>query len=199
MRIQKIIFAVLVCFLSARSMAQSEQTGKYRKFSLYAGVGPSYFFNNLIAFKNDVNTFNYAFSFRAMWEPRHSFLSLGIETGYYRLYTVNSTVTVNNTSSKVTVKNSSIPIQFCVSMKFSKNVYANWSMGQSILESKVTAEGNNNNFNAHSTSLSDFSATIGYRFIQKERISYAAEFKGYYSSSYANGTLALFFIVGFKL
>jgi hypothetical protein len=199
MRIRKSLITAAICFIALHSMAQSDQPEKYRKFSLYAGVGPSYFFNNLTVFKNDVNCFNYSFSFRAMWEPRHSFLSLGIETGYYRLYTVSSTVTNGTQTTNATVKNSSIPIQLCVSMKFSPKLYANWSMGQSILISSVNAPGTTGNFNSHSTSLSDFSATLGYRFIQKARISYAAEFKGYYSSSYANGTIALLFIVGFKL
>jgi hypothetical protein len=196
MRIHKIILAVSLSFIAMKSMSQtgSAETVKYRKFALYAGAGPSYFFNNLQAFKSDVNPFNYEISFRAMWEPQHSFLSLGIETGYYRLYTVNST------KPKAHVSNSSIPIQFIVSMKFSKKLYASWSMGQSFLSSKVSGtDSSQYNFNSSSSSLSDFAATIGYRFVQKERISYAAEFKGYWSSSYANGTIALLFIVGFRL
>jgi hypothetical protein len=199
MRIHKLIITAAICFTGLHSFAQSEQPEKYRKFSLYAGVGPSWFFNNLTVFQNDVNCFNWEFSFRAMWEPQHSFLSLGIESGYYRLYTVNSTVSTGSQTTSASVKNSSIPIQLVVSMKLSKKMYASWSMGQSVLISKVNAEGINRDFNSHSTSLSDFTATVGYRFVQKTRISYSAEFKGYYSSSYANGTISLVFIVGFKL
>ncbi len=72
-------------------------------------------------------------------------------------------------------------------------------MGQSLQYNIVKAPDNPNNFNNHITSLADFTATVGYRFIQKERISYAAEFKGYYSSQYANGTIALVFLVGYRL
>src|SRR5450631_86986 len=196
MRIHKLIIVISTCLIVNRSMAQAEQNPpvKYRHFAIYAGVGPSYFFNNLTIAKNYVNTFQYAISARFMWEPRNSFLSLGFETGYYRLYSVDLPQPVN-----AKVVNSSIPLQFVVSMKFSKQLYANWSMGQSIQYNKVTAPDNPNNFNNHITSLADFSATVGYRFIQKERISYAAEFKGYYSSAYANGTIALLFIVGFRL
>jgi hypothetical protein len=182
-------------------MAQSDgtETEKYHKFAVYAGVGPSYFFNNLLAFQNDVNSFNYAISARVMWEPEHSFLSLGFETGYYRIYTVNSTVTSGNTSTSAHVSNSSVPLQFVVSMKFSKKFYADWAMGQSVTFNEVTAQGIYTNHNATTWSLADFSATVGYRFIQKARISYAAEFKGFYSSSYSNGTIALLFIVGYRL
>lgn len=196
MRIHKLIIIFSVSLIATRSVAQSAQTepAKYRKFAVYAGVGPSYFFNNLVAFKNDVNSFNYAFSLRFMWEPQHSFLSLGLESGYYRLYSVETTQPVD-----AKVINTAIPIQFVVSMKFSKEVYANWSMGQSFLFNKVDVPSSSDNFDAQATSLADFSATVGYRFIQKARISYAAELKGYYSSSYANGTISLLFIVGFKL
>jgi len=194
MRITNLIIAFSVSLICSRSVAQSEQVTKYRKFAVYAGAGPSYFFNNLIIEKNSVNSFNYAISARFMWEPQHSFVSLGFETGYNRLYTNNVSLPTN-----AHISNSIVPILFVVSMKFSKKVYANWSMGQGILYNKVDASGINGNFNAHNVSLADFSATVGYRFIQKERISYAAELKGYYSSSYANTTIAILFIVGFRL
>jgi hypothetical protein len=193
MRIHQLLIVASLCFVGSKAVAQSEKAEKYHKFAVYAGVGPSYFFNNLVASKNDVNELNYAFSARFMWEPEHSKLSLGFETGYYRLYTVNSS------QPKAHVSNSAIPLMFVVSMKFNKNFYASWSMGQSILPSKVSNTDSSYNFNSSTWSLSDFSATFGYRFVQKSRISYAAELKGYYSSSYANATIAALFIVGYRL
>lgn len=200
MRIHKIVIAFSFCFVVSRSMAQTDQTDKYRQFAVYAGAGPSYFFNNLQLFSENVKPWQYAISARFMWEPPHSLLSLGIETGYYRLYSV--TDNVMDSSGQVTqahVTNTSIPIMFVVSMKFSKKFYADWAMGQSISFNKVSAEGLNTNHNASTWSLSDFTATVGYRFVQKERISYAVEFKGFYSSYYENATIALLFIVGFRL
>jgi hypothetical protein len=196
MRIHKLIIVFSICLTASRSMAQTTQAppAKYRKFAIYVGVGPSYFFNNLVISKNDVSPWGYAGSFRVMWEPQHSFLSLGLESGYNRVYSVSTTSPV-----EAKVVNTSIPLLFIVSMKFSPEVYASWSMGQSFNFNKVTATGYSADYNANYTSLADFSATIGYRFIQKERISYAAELKGYYSSKYANGTIAVLFIVGFKL
>jgi hypothetical protein len=201
MRIQKFIILVFCCFLAVRSIAQNEQPENtvYHKFSVYAGVGPSYFFNNLHAFKDDVNSLGYAISARVMWEPQHSFLSLGFETGYYRLYSVSSTVTTTNGTSSAHVTNSSVPLMLVVSMKFSKQLYADWAMGQSVTFNEVNSPGFDTNHNAKTWSLADFTATVGYRFIQKARISYAAEIKGYYSSSYSNGTIAVVFIVGYRL
>lgn len=203
MRIRNLIIAFSTSLIASRSLAQNDQNQyvKYRHFAIYAGVGPSYFFNNLVAFKNDVNTLGYEFSFRFMWEPKGSFVSLGFETGYYHIYSASSTIYSDSSTQPINAKviNTEVPLQFVVSMKFSKQIYANWSMGQSIQYNKVSVPDNPNNFNKHIVSLADFSATFGYRFLQKERISYAVECKGYYSSQYANGTIALLFIVGFRL
>jgi hypothetical protein len=200
---KKIIVAAFTCFIACHGLAQNGEgeTGPYHKFAVYGGVGPSYFFNNLIIFKNQVNSFGYAFSARVMWEPQHSFLSIGIETGYFRLYTASGTISdsLSGQQSNVHVSNSSIPIQLVISMKFSKQIYANWAMGQSITFNQVSASGITTNHNASTWSLADFTATVGYRFIQKTRISYAAELKGFYSSSYSNGTIAAVFIVGYRL
>lgn len=197
MRIQKLIITISAFFITGHSIAQSDQaaTPRYRKFAVYAGLGPSYFFNNVVTFKNAVNSFNYSFSARVMWEPRHSFLSLGFETGYYRLYTANST----QQSTEAHVVNTAVPLQLVLSMKYSKHLYSDFSLGQSLLYNKVTAAGYNDNFNARSASLSDFAVTMGYRFITKTRISYAAETKFFYSSLNEDATIALLFIVGFKL
>jgi hypothetical protein len=200
MRINKLIIVISTCFIVGHATAQSEQSEKYRKFAVYAGVGPSFFFNNLQLFSENVKPWQYAFSARFMWEPEHSFLSLGIETGYFKLYSVSDTISnAQGQVSNAHVTNASVPIMFVVSMKFSKKVYANWGMGQSVTFNKVSASGVNTNHDATTWSLSDFTATVGYRFVQKPRLSYAAEFKGYYSSGYQNATIALLFIVGFRL
>jgi hypothetical protein len=196
MRIRNLIIVFLAGMVVNHAMAQTEQTSpeKYRHFVIYVGAGPSYFFNNVVTFKDGVNPWGYEISARFMWEPRNSFLSLGFETGYFRIYSATASEPVN---AKVT--NSEVPLLFVVSMKFSKEIYANWSMGQSLQYNIVDAQNNPNNFNNHLVSLADFAATVGYRFKQKERISYAVELKGYYSSQYANGTIAILFIAGFKL
>ncbi|HEY2649163.1 MAG TPA: hypothetical protein VGI38_08205, partial [Puia sp.] len=134
MRIHTLILAISFCLISGITLAQNGEgeTGPYHKFSVYAGAGPSYFFNNLVTSKDDVSSFKYAISARLMWEPQHSFVALGFETGYYRLYTVSSS------QPKADVSNSAVPLLFVVSMKFSKQFYANWGMGQSITFNKVS-------------------------------------------------------------
>src|ERR1700759_1354808 len=122
MRIHKLLIASLFCIVAGKSFAQNGEgeTGKYHKFSIYAGAGPSYFINNLKVLKDEVSSFKYAISARVMWEPQHSFVSLGFETGYYRLYSVKSRAP----QPKADITNSSVPLMFVVSLKFSKKLYA---------------------------------------------------------------------------
>jgi hypothetical protein len=195
MRIPKIFITLLFCFVTAKSFAQNGEgeTGKYHKFSIYAGAGPSYFINNLEILKDGVSSFKYAISARFMWEPQPSFVALGFETGYYRLYSVKST------NPRGDVTNSMVPLLFVASMKFSNKIYVNWSMGQSLNYNKISNTDSAYNFNSSYFSTADFAVTFGYRFVQKPTISYIGEIKGYYSSKYDNEVIAILFIVGFRL
>ena len=187
--------AITGIFLAACSLHAIAQTGngpftKQHKFSIYGGIGPNYYFNNLVIGKSLVNSFNYSFSGRFMWEPGH-LLSLGIESGYYRLYTLNTP-----DSTQAHIANSAIPIQLVLSMKFLKAFYVNFSMGQSILLNKVKSQ-TYGNFDASTWSLADLAGTIGYRQRLTERISIGAEIKYFYSSGFVDRNIAIFFVCGY--
>ena len=149
--------------LQATAQNESVPAKKDRHFTFYGGIGPSYYFNNLVVGKQGVHELSYSVVGRFMWEPEH-FLSLGFETGYFKFYTADY-ATGNNTAH---ITNAAIPIQLVISMKFSNKFYGNWAMGQSVTLNKVTTtpavEGDHD---ASTWSLADFSATAGYRFIQK--------------------------------
>ena len=66
MRIYKILIVIFFCLLPWASYAQNAVnavtvSGKYRKFAIYGGVGPSYFINNLVILKDDVAILNMLF------------------------------------------------------------------------------------------------------------------------------------------
>ena len=74
-----------------------------------------------------MNEVNYSIAGRLMWEPEH-YLSLGIESGYYRLYSLD--VNSSDDSTSVHILNVAIPIQLVISMKFFENFYASFSFGR---------------------------------------------------------------------
>jgi hypothetical protein len=187
----KVVTVLLFCFLSFQVSAQMESTMKHR-FTVYAGVGPNYYFNNLVIFKNYVNEFNYSFVGRIMWEPEHR-LSLGIETGYYRLYTLNF-----NGPAQSRVVNSAVPIQLVIGMRIHKHFYTNLSMGLSILTNDVTTNFVGD-FDAKAVSAADFTLTLGYKKMLGERFSLGAETKVFYSSHAVDGNVALAFVAGYSI
>jgi hypothetical protein len=179
---------LLFCY-SFQGFAQSDQNkkNKLRHFTFYGGVGPNFYFNNLVLAKDQVNVLNYSVVGRIMWEPEYR-LSLGLETGYNRLYTIHT--------SGVHIINGAVPIQFVISMKFLKSFYGNFSYGRSILINKVSST-TYGNLDATAVSLADVTLTVGYKRKLNERISLGSELKYYYASKANDNNLALVFICGY--
>jgi hypothetical protein len=191
----KALIGILVSTIAFKCVAQTTDAASVKKnypFTLYAGVGPNYYFNNLVLAKDYVNELNYSFVARIMWEPEHN-LSLGIESGYNRLYSVK----VKSGDSSVNIVNAAIPIQIVVTMKFFENFYGSFLLGQSILKNRV-ATTNIGDANATTISLGDFGAAIGYKRLVSNRFYLGAEIKAYYSSRLQDKNISLVFMSGFR-
>jgi hypothetical protein len=193
MLLRNTIIGILIIASSAHSAAQTNNDAQpsKSKFAVYAGFGPNYYFNNLQIGKNYVNEFNYSFTARFMWEPEH-LLSLGFETGYYRLYTFNGPG-----AAQVHITNTAIPLQVVISMKLPAAFYVNFSMGQSLLHNSATS-GSFPTFKTSALSVADFSGTLGYRYKFNDKFSISAEGKYFYSSSFVDKNIALLFVGGFR-
>lgn len=193
MKIYKLYIAGLICFFSTNLSAQTESlpSAKKDKFAIYAGVGPSVYFNNLVLAKDKVQTLNYSFTGRIMWEPEHH-LSLGLESGYYRLYSMSFPE-----QPEIAITNSAIPIQVVISMKFLKTFYFNFSSGQTILINKVHTPKNGDN-NASTLSLGDYAGTLGYKYKLKNHWSILAEVKFFHASKLDDKNMALLFLAGYS-
>lgn len=193
MKCSKIVWALLISLVAGSACAQSDAAQpKQRGFVAYAGIGPNYYFNNLVLTKNKVNELNYSVIGRFMWEPEHR-LSLGIETGYVRLYTEK----FSGSNGDVHIINGAIPILLTASMKVRKSFYVNFGMGRSFMLNRVTTS-NYGNFNATILSLSDLSGTIGYKRQLNRRISLCTEAKFYYAAKADDKNIALVFLMGYS-
>lgn len=192
MKYYKYSFSILFCLFSLNILAQKDNPVQVKKqrFSLYGGVGPNYYFNNLVIAKNYVQPWNYTLVGRLMWEPEY-FLSLGIESGYYQLYTVNYTEPFLGHAQ---VTNAAIPVQLVVSMKFLSNYFADLSIGQTNLLYKFSKP-DMNSFESTSWSLADFGITLGYKYHIKKKVSVGVETKFFHSAKNKDSNLALVFMV----
>lgn len=131
-----------LCILSNISIAQktwNTRDSVARGVSITVGTGISHYINTLqddpqrTALRQNFS----CSSFRFMWEPEHR-ISLGIETGYYKVYEVQ----LSDSKQVNTASLSIIPILFRVQMRIFKRFYASVATGISIHNSKVNALGN---------------------------------------------------------
>jgi hypothetical protein len=187
----KNLFVVVTIILFA--LNSNAQSNKEHRFAFYAGAGPNFYFNNLVLAKEKVNELNYSVVGRLMWEPEHN-LSLGIESGFYRLYTVDSDLP--GYEGNIHIANSAIPLQLIVSMKFLQNFYGSFSFGRAILLNKVSTT-EYGTFNAQSFSLGDYTLSAGYKRNITSRFSVGAEVKAFYSGKLDDKNIALVFMGGF--
>jgi len=107
-------------------------------YTLAIGVGWSHYFANmdLVPARNVQKDFIGA-SFRFMWEPEYR-LSLGLETGFYRIFRVDSILTSEYTlDSRMYV----VPLLLVVRMRIVDNFYLSVAPGIAIQFSQISGIG----------------------------------------------------------
>ena len=126
-----------------------------RGVSVYVSTGISHYINTLqiapsrIGLKQNFS----CSSFKFMWEPEHR-LSLGLETGYYKVYEVQLTEGKDINTASLSV----IPILFCIQMRVFKNFFATVGTGVSIHYSEVDYQGTHSESQTMAFSNLQFSA-----------------------------------------
>ena len=85
-------------------------------------------------------------------------------------------------------------------MKFLKDFYGSFTMGQSILLNNVSTLNNgiSNQTNATSVSLGDFGLNLGYRKSINDRVFLGTELKLFYSSKLNDKNMGLLFMTGYR-
>lgn len=144
-------------------------------------AGPNYYFNNVKTFGEYVKPVNYSFFGRIMWNSRY-LVSLGVETGYNRFYTVSG-------FDAIEASLATIPVHLVIGMRVTKSFYTSFSFGPSLLIN-VASMAENRIFNKV-FSLADGSACIGYRKRLGKDFTIGAELKFNFSTKAADMNLAL--------
>ncbi len=154
------LYILFLCFLSNLLIAQDNWNTRdsvARGLSITLGTGMSHYINTL---KPDPNRSGLRQNFpcsslRFMWEPEHR-LSLGIETGYYKVYEVQLTENKQVNTASLSV----VPILFVVQMRVFKRFYTSVATGISFHRSFVNALGNQSE--SETMGFSNLQFTAGY-------------------------------------
>lgn len=157
---RKSLILALMCFLGHFSVAQNTWNTRdsvARGVSIYVSTGISHYINTLqidpsrVGLKQNFS----CSSFKFMWEPEHR-LSLGVETGYYKVYEVQLVEGKDTNTASLSV----IPILFCVQMRILKRFFASVSTGISIHHSEVNYL--NNHAESQTMAFSNLMFSTGY-------------------------------------
>ncbi len=152
------IFLIMAIFLAAHTVfAQQAEApkAKLNHYSLTLGVGWTHYINNMETADQKVANNFVGFSGKFYWEPEY-LVSLGLETGYYKLFRVIDQVG----DTTVKIDRNVIPLLLLVRMRIIDNFYIGAGMGISFITGKAT--GNGKEIVTKTKSLSNFELSGSY-------------------------------------
>lgn len=125
-------YIIIIFFMMTAFVGNAQKMDTVLRMSVQAGAGWMHYYNNLIIGHDKVTNDYIGTSIRLMWEPEHR-LSLGVETGYYKLYTVKLNPGDGNVSLSI------VPVLANIRMRIVKNVYLTAGTGVVMMKSKVNS------------------------------------------------------------
>lgn len=157
---RKQIIIILLIFLSLPSLyaakKDSTKVASLNHYSLTVGVGWAHYVNTLEIGKDNASINSAGVSLKFFWEPEHR-LSLGLETGFYRLYKVKMS-TETDAQGEATM--SAMPLLLNIRMRIVDNFYLSAGGGLAIMFNKVNLGGEK--INSNILSLSNFQVSGSY-------------------------------------
>jgi hypothetical protein len=163
----------LSLFLAFPAFSQHADSVKVKRhhYSLAVGIGWAHYINSLEIGKDNATINSAGVSMKFFWEPEHR-LSLGLETGFYRLYKVKSK-TYTDVAGQATM--SAVPLLLNVRMRIVDHFYLSAGAGLAMMFNKVTGIGGQINSNFLSLSNYQFSGSYLYPFTKHWQV--GGEFK----------------------
>ncbi|MEI6434260.1 MAG: hypothetical protein WCP32_05395 [Bacteroidota bacterium] len=170
---KQIFFALLILSIAPSLFSQEKNsfTEKRNHYSLAVGVGWAHYINSLEIGHDEATINSAGISFRFFWEPEHR-LSLGLETGFYRLFKVKSK-TYTDFTGQATM--SAIPLLLTVRMRVIDHFYLSTGAGLAVMFNKV--KGIDNKIYSTLISYSNYQFSVSYIYPLAKHIQVGGEFK----------------------
>ncbi len=168
--------AILLTMLLLSSVFANAQEKKPYNWSLGGGAGWFHYINTMKAEVGQINSDHAGYTFRLMWEPAHR-LAMGIESGYYTVYSVNKDSTLNNPLTGQ-AKLIAVPIMLSFRMRIFPNFFVSGGPGITIMYSEASAFGSSSQ--SSFMSLSNLHVSGLYRRRIGKRFDIGAEVKYLY-------------------
>ena len=172
-------FTLVLIFFTLVVFAQQTDSAKVRlnHYTFTIGAGWTHYINNLENGDQDMKNNFAGVSFKFFWEPEYR-LSLGLETGYYKLFKVTNQI---NADTSVQIDRSMIPLLLLVRMRIVDNFYLGAGMGISLFTNK--ASGGGQKIITKMSSLSNFEFSGSYIYPLSKHWLVGGELKVFHSGS----------------
>jgi hypothetical protein len=189
-----IFMLILVCFAIPGFSQQKDSAGvRLNHYTFTVGTGWTHYIDNLEYGDQDIRQDFAGVSFKFFWEPEYR-LSLGLESGYYKLFTVKGQ-SLDNTPAEVS--RTVLPLLLLVRMRIVDNVYMGAGIGIAILTNKASAGGKD--IVTKTTSLSNFELSGAYVYPLSKHWLVGGEFKGFHFGSLSDWMYSVQATCAFKL
>ncbi|MCK9421519.1 MAG: outer membrane beta-barrel protein [Bacteroidales bacterium] len=168
-----LILILLVLLAGTVVMAAKKDSARIslNHYSLTIGVGWTHYINSLVIGKDNASINSAGVSLKFFWEPEHR-LSLGLETGFYKLYNVKSMIS-SDMSGHASM--SAIPLLLTLRMRIIDHFYLSVGAGLAAMFNKVT--GFDTRINSTIWSLSNYQYSGSYIYPLNKHWLVGGEFK----------------------
>ena len=169
------IYSALLLILTAGPVSgqKGDISDKNAHYVLEAGTGWTHYFNNLEYGDRNIKTDFGGVSLRLFWEPEYR-LSLGVESGYYRLFKVKGTL---DTGMPFEIDRDVIPMILLARMRVADNFFLGTGFGLALIKNKSLGE--NEKIKTNTLSLSNYEMSAAYIYPLNLRLRIGGEMKVY--------------------
>jgi hypothetical protein len=177
---KKITIILIPVLLLMASLAHGQNNDSinnrpWKHYSLAVGAGWSHYINSLETVDSkDVGKDFIGISLRFLWEPEYR-LSLGLETGYYRIYSVKKQVSPEISGESQFY---AMPLLLVARMRIVDQFYLSVAPGLTILSQKISGMGEK--ISSSTLSLANFEGTATYIYPLNRRFSLGGDLKFLY-------------------
>jgi hypothetical protein len=192
---KNIILALVLVTLSLTVSAQQKDSVRVRlnHYTLTFGTGWTHYINNLENFDNNIRKDFVGFAGKFYWEPEYR-LSLGLETGYYRMFKVSGHLDDN---TAIDVTRTVVPLLLLARMRIVDNVYLGAGLGMAIITNK--SEGGGQKIITKTTSLANFELSGAYIYPMSKHWLVGGEVKAFHFATYSDWMYSVQATISFKL
>ncbi len=190
---------LFLAFLALPTMMLGQIQEKSRSIQLILGGGLGHYFNTFTnVLDEDVINNRPSFSGKLSWQPEHR-LSLGIESGYYFIYSTTR-IQTDVGAEKLTSKLKVIPIFLSLSMRVINHLEINFGTGWADMVYTVNAaKTKSDKVTGKTYSMSNYTTGFTYTYPMGKKLGLGAEFKYLYLGKTEDHHVSLLLNVHYKI